>query len=213
MIEDKDMETSRPVIETQLLFSGNNIEMTEKKEDEARVYSVSFTKNIFMEKDLTKNCKNYPNKNFQTYNDCDAAFIHNFYNSIGQLNPIWVQDLSRNISSSTFIPNLTKDNAQVSNVVTGVTSSKCPLPCSTTRVSSRLLSAYSTGSAYNWIDLVPVSSVLVTTTDFVKPNLSKLLSEYGGSMGLWLGLGVVQLFQICFFIIKQYTCIKKKVDK
>ena len=95
MIEDKDMETSWPVIETQLLFSRDNIEITKKKKDEAndfRAYSVSFTKNIFLEKDLTKSCKIYPNEKFETYNDCEVVFIHNFFNSFGQLNPIWVQD-------------------------------------------------------------------------------------------------------------------------
>jgi hypothetical protein len=36
----------------------------------------------------------------------------------------------------------------------------------------------------------------VTTTDFVKLPLSNFLSDVGGSVGLWLGLGMVQAVQI-----------------
>ena len=63
-----------------------------------------------------------------------------------------------------------------------------------------------------------VPEMIVTTTDFVKPTLSSMLSEVtifyityyiynfstrlcskfkvGGSMGLWLGLGVIQAIQL-----------------
>ena len=36
----------------------------------------------------------------------------------------------------------------------------------------------------------------VTTTEFVRPLVSGLLSDMGGSMGLWLGLGVLQALQM-----------------
>ena len=57
-------------------------------------------------------------------------------------------------------------------------------------------------------------TVTVTTTDFVKPSLGVFMSEVklfcktyffvefqvGGAMGLWLGLGIVQVF-ICIYIV------------
>ena len=46
------------------------------------------------------------------------------------------------------------------------------------------------------IDLVPTSSLMESKTDFVSPSLSQVLSQFGGALGLWLGLGVTQLVQV-----------------
>ena len=46
------------------------------------------------------------------------------------------------------------------------------------------------------IDLVPTSSLMESKTDFVSPSLSLILSQFGGALGLWLGLGVTQLVQV-----------------
>ena len=36
-----------------------------------------------------------------------------------------------------------------------------------------------------------------SVTDFVHPTLSSILSDVGGSLGLWLGLGALQALEIC----------------
>ena len=46
------------------------------------------------------------------------------------------------------------------------------------------------------ISLEFMPRVEVTTTEFVRPLVSSLLSDLGGSMGLWLGLGVLQALQL-----------------
>ena len=38
--------------------------------------------------------------------------------------------------------------------------------------------------------------VEVTTTELVRPLVSALLADLGGSVGLWLGLGVLQAIQL-----------------
>ena len=46
------------------------------------------------------------------------------------------------------------------------------------------------------IDLVPSMTVMETKTDFVNPSFSSLMSSFGGALGLWLGLGIIQLVQV-----------------
>ena len=48
----------------------------------------------------------------------------------------------------------------------------------------------------NMLSLSFSQTVQVTTTDFVTPPVSSFLSEVGGSMGLWLGLGVLQALEM-----------------
>jgi len=44
-------------------------------------------------------------------------------------------------------------------------------------------------------------TIQVTTTDLVKPSGVEFLSDIGGSMGFWLGLGVLQAADIIVNVI------------
>ena len=59
----------------------------------------------------------------------------------------------------------------------------------------------------NMIDLVPSSSLMESKTDFVSLSLSSILSQFGGALGLWLGLGVIQLVQARKFITLRFVKI------
>ena len=141
-IEDKNLSCSRPVIGNQMFQSGDDIQVIKQKvgsKRETKVYSISFAKNIFVEEDLSKNCMDYPNRKFETYKRCEDTYIHKFF-STHQLNPIWAPDLSKNISRQTHLSNLPSDfKHHFANMVTGVQSSKCLLPCTTVSVSTKLL--------------------------------------------------------------------------
>ena len=129
--------------------------------------------------------------------------------NFGNLNPIWAQDQSRIISGSTSIPNITTGlTMNHTNLVNGVISSNCLLPCTTVTVHSKLISSYETYSRHNWIGLVPSQTVMVTKTNFVQPSIATILSKYGGSMGLWLGLGTVQRCHFFSHFIKN-ICIQR----
>ena len=111
---------------------------------------------------------------------------------------------SMKISKTTFVPNITKDaDIHIGNLISTVISSKCPLPCTTVSVTSKLMN---TGHAYmtnDFIDLIPVSSVLVTKADFLGSSFSSLLAAYGGGMGLWLCIGIAQLSVNSFMFFKE----------
>ena len=108
------------------------------------------------------------------------------------------------------------------NLFDGSHVSDCPLPCKTTQTQTKLL--YESKGDGSWIDINFSSKVKVTKTDLEKPTLSSFLSEVklktcvfaifsfflqvGGSAGLWLGLGAVQVFQLSvnclLFVVRKY---------
>ena len=53
------------------------------------------------------------------------------------------------------------------------------------------------GKNYTKFDLAFDQTVIVTESYFPSPSLTKLLVELGGSLGLWLGVGFVQL---CIYV-------------
>ena len=195
---------NRPIMQNELLFSGNDISLISRAQHVGKSYSVAFRKDIFVPTDPSKTCINYPSTKFKSYKDCDDAFIYNAYKHYKHLDPVWVSGFhDKNTSAKSFIPNYNK--SIFINMFNGVTQSDCPRPCSTVRVISRLVRTWKKYEDYSLIDIAPSSSVLEARTDFVKPTISAFLSEFGGAMGLWLGLGMVQVVQTSWTIFRRYV--------
>ena len=58
-------------------------------------------------------------------------------------------------------------------------------------------------SDVSYIDIAPTSLVQVSRTDFISPTLTTIVSDLGGAMGIWLGMGVTQLIHHSVDIITQ----------
>ena len=202
MVEDKQLiSCNRPIMKHKLLFSGNDIFMPANRKKIGKSYSIAFEKIIFVENDDSKDCKNYPNAEYKSYKECDDAFIRKNF-PFSNMNPVWAPNLFENESSK----NVFKSNYQESvmtNIFNGVTLSECPVPCKYAKVISRMVREWKT-LHYSLIDLVPSSTVMVSREKFVKPPISSLMAEFGGAMGFWLGLGMVQLVQTCCMMIRNY---------
>ena len=158
-----------------------------------KTYDVMLSKNTFVESDPTKGCRNYPIEKFLSYNDCDKHFVQKDLDKrVGKgFLPFWATDDSTQVSTAnvTFI-----DKATVLALYDGSQSSNCPLPCETASMRTIPFSEEITDSPMiqiNFASLVPISK-----TDFMRFDLVEFLADIGGSLGLWLGLGVLQLLEV-----------------
>ena len=62
-------------MEHQLLFSGNDIHMAQSSQPMGKTYSILFEKEVFVENDPSKRCKNYPTSYFANYKvNCHRTF-------------------------------------------------------------------------------------------------------------------------------------------
>ena len=54
-------------------------------------YAVQISKNVYLEEDASKNCRDYPNTDFASYMECDEQHMKNICNGMN-LAPIWLYD-------------------------------------------------------------------------------------------------------------------------
>jgi hypothetical protein len=185
--------SSNRIIRTNAFFSsGDAIKMENGK---GRTYAVQIKKNVYMEEDLSKNCKNYPTPEFRSYNDCVDQKINDTLScALPGLVPIWLTD-----DPSKVTTNILSTDPAVGNMFSGLRKSNCPLPCTTFHIETKFTTEFA--DYFNGIEIEIFQKVQVVTTDFVTPPISSFLSVVGGSMGLWLGLGVLQVVEMIVNLI------------
>ena len=66
-VDWQNLATSRPIMQHQLLFSGNDIFLDKSPESIGKSYSVLLAQEVFVQNDPSKNCKNYPTSRFKSY--------------------------------------------------------------------------------------------------------------------------------------------------
>jgi hypothetical protein len=151
-------------------------------------YVVEMNKNVYVEEDPNINCRNYPNSDFASYRDCDDQYMREYVASHDPgLVPIWLADDMKKVTSYQV-----ERGGHNWFLFDGTKPSDCPLPCSTTHTKTKFLEKHIPYSHRTMLALTFSPTVKVTTTDFVSLELSTFLSDVGGSIGLWLGLGVLQ---------------------
>ena len=91
----------------------------------------------------------------------------------------------------------------------GTSVSDCPVPCTTTIAIAKEedVTTMEGGSA---IDITFFDTILVTTTSFPTFSFSDALAKLGGAMGLWLGIGIMQVFEILLSLWQRMMCLHNK---
>ena len=67
-----------------------------------RKYAVEISKNVYLEEDTSKNCRDYPNSEFASYMDCDEQHMKNNCKRMN-LAPIWLYDNFSEVTKITIL--------------------------------------------------------------------------------------------------------------
>ena len=196
LLIDRNQATSRPLLATNLRQKGNRIS---SKVGYLRQYLLQFEQQSFQEEDITANCLEYPTKNFKNYEECDKENIMQSlrYLNLNDLTPVWLTDIMDEVTEEREM-RMDDDEfeAVFSDIFSGYSEVQCLDPCTRTFTYSKFLSDNKDASGGTFIQLVIANDVTVEKTELVAFNFLLSLSYLGGNMGLWLGLGAVQLMEI-----------------
>ena len=136
---DRNLFTDRNLKNTRLYYFGPNIVMAKdappRSSDD---YILELKQDIFVENDASKNCVNYPNADYDSYNDCDKNFtLRKLAEHYGpDLVPIWATLDMKSVTQSHFVD----WSYDYGSLYDGTVKSDCPLPCTTTSVNARFIS-------------------------------------------------------------------------
>ena len=167
-------------------------------------FALKLKETQFVEDDESKNCVNYPTRKYETYNNCDEDFVNSVIPT--DLVPIWANNNTENVTRHLFLKS--EPNYYV-DIIEGTLMSQCQLPCSLMHVESRFLREKRSDHNRSFIILTFSNNVLVTKTYFLKFNFLIFLSDVGGSMGLWLGIGLLQALEIILNCVLNIIKIKQ----
>ena len=81
----KSLDTGRNIREHNLRSTGDDIVLRE--ENVSRAYMVEITQRQFVERDPFNNCRDYPNPEYASYDECDNQFTKE---KLPGLTPVWI---------------------------------------------------------------------------------------------------------------------------
>ena len=159
-------------------------------------YLVEFKQTKYIEEDKSKGCVNYPQNNFESYNDCDEAFMRNVLKSQypADFLPFWLGG----VNATKWMADMKITERIYSDLFKGTLmppKDVCPPPCTSTSRSTDFLYEMQEDVSYSTIDITFSDKVEITSWDYGTFSIAEVLASLGGSMGLWLGVGVVQLLE------------------
>ena len=89
-LQGKSLSARRGIPEHRFYSLGDAIKLDKGS---ASTYVVKAKKNVFVEEDPSKTCRNYPNPDFASYKDCDSKHLRQKVKEIDpELNPPWLAE-------------------------------------------------------------------------------------------------------------------------
>ena len=94
LVEDRFKSVRRAQRLNEFGISGPRISLGESNKAQNMYYAVQLHQTIFVEKDKSKSCMDYPNRQYESYAACNDAFVHKFLSTMfpADFVPIWATD-------------------------------------------------------------------------------------------------------------------------
>ena len=199
--DNKDLASRRQI----LVHNMNHEGAMMKYQNSSRalyMYTVELFEEVFIKEDLTKNCTDYPNAQYNSYKDCDLSFgLSTLAQNVGpDFMPLWASDDASKVTVGPVFFNVTSGYNTHLNLANGLRLSDCKMPCKIIKTKSKFQGSVASSASYG-ISVTFKKDIQVTTTMFVPFDPVKFLCDIGGILGLWLGLGAVQLGDMALHII------------
>ena len=194
-LEDKSAYCSRPLYQS--LVNQKGVKIVVPEADHHSKFYVNIEQDIFDEDDDTKHCHNYPNKNYENYEDCEKKFMKDSLHALGLKNftPFWATNDISLVTENLVIELKKTSRSKLGSIFSGVSSSDCLKPCSKTSSTISFVSdAAINGSRA--VSIVFPEDVTVEKTELIRLNIPTSLAFLGSNMGLWLGFGILQIIEI-----------------
>ena len=206
-LEDKQISCSRTIIYTRLTHSGANIGLDDLGNTVIRRYVVKINENIRLEENPQAKCRNYPNKDYETYNDCDEDFVFKIFQKYFGFLPIWATSNKSLVAENANIINFDAFGEGEINYydLKDGDISNCILPCRSSSLTCAFLTEFASTKNSSTINIAFDPRAVLIKELSPAVDWTGLLADLGGCMGVWLGLGAVQILQLALcFGMKDY---------
>ena len=152
-----------------------------------------------LEENQLEICRDYPNEDFETYNDCDEQFLMDVFQQYFGFYPIWVTNNKSLVSKNVTVLNFDAMGAGYVNyfdLIEGISALSCRPPCKSSSTNCVLIYKRHWTANFSMIDITFDDLVSVSIQELPGLNWTGLLADMGESMGIWLGVGAVQILAI-----------------
>ena len=209
-LNDISLYSGRRILAHSMNHKGDRMFIKSSEQNLVKTYYVDISQEVYAEEDSTKNCVNYPTNEFETYHNCDSkTALTKLATEISpDFYPLWAAT-STNFSSVTLVPvSIEKTSAFMKHThfVNGIKATNCKLPCTVTQIRAKsFMDQNYHGSGFS---VSFNQEMQVTKTSLVQFDPIKCLCDIGGMLGLWLGLGALQLGEL---LVKTGQMVGRKV--
>ena len=102
--KDKNYYTSRPIYESKLNHHGPPL-IVNLEENVLLSFTSELKQEVFVEEDKSKDCRNYPNSNHSSYNECDREYVREKISAfIGpNFTPLWATKCGKNATDKAVL--------------------------------------------------------------------------------------------------------------